>query len=203
MRGGVALAALAAALAAGLPGPAAAQPATTPAALVRAGATELTAALGYGVGVALLDSSGGQRYAMPTVSWGRVLTGPRGPSWFRGRFEWAIEVVPLFVQHAPETAYGAGVSPLVWRWNLEPRGRAAPFGEIGGGGLWTTAPVPVGTTRTNFAVHVTAGVRLFGGGRDALVLGYRFDHLSNGNRLSRNPGVNAHMLVAGWSRMRP
>jgi hypothetical protein len=171
------------------------------AAVIREGASEWTAAVGYGVGVAMLQSTGGQRYALPQLSWGRVLTGPRGPAWFRGRFEWAIELVPLFAQQAPEQAYGAGLSPLVWRWNFAPRGRAAPFAEVGGGGLWTSEPVPAGTTRTNFAVHFSAGVRLFGGGRDALLAAYRFDHISNGNRLTRNPGVNAHMVVLGWSHV--
>ena len=39
--------------------------------------------------------------------------------------------------------------------------------------------------------------------QDALVVAYRFDHISNGNRLARNPGVNAHMVVVGWSRVQP
>jgi hypothetical protein len=185
-------------------GPADAVPAdAVPAELarVREGTSEWGAAIGYGAGVTLLDSKGGQRYALPMLSWGRVLTGPRGPSWFRGRFEWAFEVVPFFAQHAPEAAYGAGISPLVWRWNFQERGVVAPFGEVGGGGLWTTEPVPAGTTRTNFTVHMSAGVRVFGAGRDALVAAYRFDHISNGNRLARNPGVNAHMVVLGWSRV--
>ena len=167
------------------------------------GASEWGAAIGYGAGITLLDSTGGQRYALPMLSWGRVLSGLRGPSWFRGRFEWAVEVVPFFAQQVPETAYGAGVSPLVWRWNFQERGAAAPFGEVGGGGLWTTQPVPAGTTRTNFTVHMSAGVRVFGAGRNALVVAYRFDHISNGNRLARNPGVNAHMVVLGWSRLQP
>jgi hypothetical protein len=42
-------------------------------------------------------------------------------------------------------------------------------------------------------------VRIHGSARHALVLGYRFQHISNGNQLRTNPGVNSHVLLAGWS----
>ena len=32
-----------------------------------------------------------------------------------------------------------------------------------------------------------------------VIVGYRLHHISNGNRVARNPGVNAHMLVIGWT----
>jgi hypothetical protein len=46
-------------------------------------------------------------------------------------------------------------------------------------------------------------VRVLIAGRQSLVLAYRFDHISNGNRLERNPGVNAHALHVGWSLLKP
>ena len=38
-------------------------------------------------------------------------------------------------------------------------------------------------------------------GRHGLIASYRLHHISNGNRLRRNPGVNAHMLTLGWTRL--
>jgi hypothetical protein len=63
--------------------------------------------------------------------------------------------------------------------------------------------VPVGTARANFTAHTGFGIRAFVRAQQALVFGYRFHHISNGNRLDRNPGVNAHVLQVGWSHLRP
>ena len=172
------------------------------AALFEVGASEWMVTGGPAFGVVIFHSAGGHRYALQTISWGRVLTGPLGSGMWRGRFEWAIEGVPVFGQFAPTRTYGVGVTPLLWRWNFEPRGTAAPFAELAGGALFTTDPVPVRTTSANFTAHAGVGVRLFVRPTQALVLGYRFHHISNGNRLERNPGVNAHVLQIGWTRLR-
>ena len=166
---------------------------------VTRGASEwaVTASLARGIG--LLQSSGGERYVMPTLSWGRVLTDLRGPSVLRGRFEWAIELSPAFAEWSSGRARGVGLAPLQWRWNLAPRGRVHPFAEVGGGALWTSAPIPSGTTGSNFMTHAGVGVRVLGAGGHGLVVGYRLHHISNGNRLARNPGVNAHMITLGWT----
>jgi hypothetical protein len=121
----------------------------------------------------------------------------------RGRFAWGVEVLPFFVQYHPVRSYGVGVSPLLWRWSFETRGRFAPFVEMGGGGLWTNADVPGETTRANYTAHLTAAVRVLRGGARGALVGYRFDHISNGNRVQPNPGVNAHVLVIGWTLPAP
>ena len=190
------------ALVAGGAAPAQAQAPASGAVLDR-GVAEWSAVAGIAQGVAVLHSTGGQRYAMPALGWGRVLTDLRGPRWMRGRFEWSVEIAPLFVEWAEGRARGAGVVPLAWRWNLEPRGRVFPFVEVGGGALWTTDAVPDGTTGSNLTTHAGAGVRVLGGGGHGLVLGYRFHHISNGNRVARNPGLNAHMLLVGWTGLSP
>ncbi len=165
------------------------------------GATEWSASAGAARGITFLQSVGGERYLTSQLSWGRVLTDPRGPAWARGRFEWAVEVVPVFAEWSAGKARGIGVTPLGWRWNFEPRGRLAPYAEVGGGALWTSAPIPAATTGSNFTAHAGLGLRVFTAGGHGLVVGYRLHHISNGNRLRRNPGVNAHMLTVGWTRM--
>lgn len=167
------------------------------------GAAEWMVTAGPAFGVEVFHSAEGHNYVLNAVSWGRVLTGPVGPGALRGRFQWSLEVIPVFGQYDPVKTLGIGVTPLAWRWNFEPRGRLAPFAELAGGALWTREPVPTGTTTANFTAHAGFGIRYFVRDAQALVLGYRFHHISNGNRLERNPGVNAHVLQAGWSVMRP
>ena len=169
--------------------------------VVTRGVTEWSITVSAARGVGLLESAGGERYAMPTLSWGRVLTDLRGPAFARGRFEWAVEVSPLVVEWSSGHARGLGVSPLQWRWNLAPHHGVHAFAEVGGGALWTTAPVPAGTTGSNFMTHAGFGFRLLGGRAGGLVAGYRLHHISNGNRLRRNPGVNAHLLMLGYTRV--
>ena len=171
--------------------------------LFEVGTQEWMATAGNAWGVVLFHSAAGHRYAMQTLSWGRVLSKARFPGRLRGRFEWAFEVVPVYGQYQPHRVYGFGFTPLVWRWNFEPRGRYAPYAELAGGALWTSNPVPDNTTTANFTAHLGAGLRVFMRSRQALVIGYRFDHISNGNRLERNPGVNAQGLQVGWSYFRP
>jgi len=180
--------------------PAVAQNPAPPAAMA-VGTTEWSLTAGAARGIALLQSSGGERYAVTHLTWGRVLTDLRGPGWVRGRFEWTVELAPLFAEWSSGRARGVGLSPLGWRWNLAPRGRAMPFAEVGGGALWTSAPIPDGTTGSNFTSYAGVGVRLLTRGASGLIAGYRLHHISNGNRLRRNPGVNAHMVSIGWTAL--
>lgn len=171
--------------------------------LVSRGATEWMATVGNGWSAVLFHSVAGHKYVMQTVSWGRVLTPPVFPGVLRGRFEWAFEAIPVYAQYTPNTTYGFGLTPVVWRWNFEPRGRYAPFTQLAGGALWTTSPVPQNTTTANFTGNIGVGVRMLLRSHQALVLMYRFDHISNGNRLEQNPGINAHAIHFGLSVMRP
>lgn len=170
--------------------------------LLAVGATEWMATVGSAYGVVVFHSAGGHQYVTQTFSWGRVLSGPKFPGFLRGRFEWAVELMPVYGQYRPDHVYGFGVSPLSWRWNFEPRGRYAPFAQLSGGLMRSNGPVPPGTTSANFTAHLGAGVRILMKGPHSLVLAYRFDHISNGNRLDRNPGVNAHALHVGWSLLK-
>jgi hypothetical protein len=181
----------------------AAQPDAAPDMPLSSGATEWSISAGPGFGVVVFHSEKGHRYTLQTVSWGRVLTAPHGPGALRGRFELAFELVPIFGQYDPTSTYGFGITPLFWRWNFEPRGKVAPFAELAGGGLWTRDAVPERTTTSNFTAHAGYGIRYFFRPGRTLNISYRFHHISNGNRLERNPGVNAHVLLVGVSLIQP
>jgi hypothetical protein len=171
--------------------------------LLAVGASEWMVTAGPAFGAVVAHSAPGHSYFRSSVSWGRVLSEPWGPGFLRGRFEWAVEVVPLFAQFSPNDTFGAGLTPVTWRWNFDPRGRVAPFLEVAGGMLWTGEPVPPETTVANFTAHASYGVRYFYRPGHAIVIGYLFHHISNGNRLEKNPGVNAHIINVGLSVMRP
>ena len=166
------------------------------------GATEWMVTAGPAVGVELFHSEGGYNYFLQSLSWGRVLSRPLGPKAVRGRFQWALEFVPLYAQYDPSSTYGFGFSPLMWRWNFEPRGKVTQFAEVSGGALWTRDAVPAETTSANFTAHAAYGVRYFVTPAVSFVASYRFHHISNGNRLERNPGVNAHIAQFGLSLVR-
>jgi hypothetical protein len=161
--------------------------------------TELIASAGLARSVNLFESTADRRYLVQTISWGRTVTRDLTFGPMRGRFAWAVEVTPVFLQTAPARNYGMGVAPVVWRWNFPRRPKWSAFGELSFGGLWTTDPIPEGTKRANFTAHWGGGIRLGTRANRAIVISYRFQHISNGNQLASNPGVNSHVLMLGAS----
>jgi hypothetical protein len=158
---------------------------------------EWMAGVGAAWSIDLLQSAGGRQYVPLSVSWGRDVMRDAGPGLLRGRLMWAVELMPVYWQREPTATLGAGFSPLVWRWRFVPRARAAPFAELAFGGLFTEDPVPEGTEAANFIAHGGFGVRWRPASRLSLVTAYRFQHISNGNQLTTNPGVNAHVVWLG------
>lgn len=157
---------------------------------------------GYGWSIDLLRAQSGRHYLVSTASWGHDVMRDRGPGILRGRLAWAIEAMPVYWQIEPTSTYGVGVLPLVWRWRFLPRSRGQAFAELAFGGLFTRAGVPEGTEAANFLAHGAFGVRWNPEARTSLVTAYRFHHISNGNQLTSNPGVNAHVIWVGISSRR-
>lgn len=159
-----------------------------------------------GVGVAssveLFHSRSGIRYGVQTVSWARELSRNRGPVLVRGRVAWVVEVTPALFESSPTRVYGFGVAPIGLRWNLVPNRRWSAFTELAGGVLASSAAIPDGVARFNFTAHLGAGARVDVLRDHSLVIAYRLQHLSNGNRLPENPGVNSHVAFVGWSLKR-
>ncbi len=165
-------------------------------------ASEWMVSAGAATSVELFHSQDGIRYAVQTLSWARELTTERGPALLRGRLAWTVELMPVLAESSPTHVYGVGVAPIGLRWNLQPRPRWSAFTELGGGFLGSSAPIPTGVARFNFMAHWGAGVRLPVSSTQAVVIGYRFHHISNGDRLPLNPGVNSHIALVGWSLTR-
>jgi len=130
------------------------------------------------------------------VRYGWVLTAPHGPGPLSGRFEYAVDAVPVFVvfQRA-NTAYGAGVNPFALKWIFATRGDAEPYLELNGGTLFTNHEVPSGTIGVNFTSSAALGVHFLG--KLAWTAEARYMHISNAGLTTPNPGVNTVQVRVG------
>jgi hypothetical protein len=129
--------------------------------------------------------------------YGWVLTEPHGPGILRGRFEYAVDAVPVFVAFQPtNTAYGAAINPFGLIWNLDSHGRVIPYIDLGGGALFTNTQVPPGTSRVNFTTSGAVGLH-FLTGKATWSADVRFLHISNADLATLNPGINTLQLRVG------
>ena len=62
--------------------------------------------------------------------------------------------------------------------------------------------MPVRTTTFNFMDQAGFGIRLEESHGRAWLVGYRFQHISNGGRVKPNPGANFNFLYLGISFLR-
>jgi hypothetical protein len=96
-----------------------------------------------------------------------------------------------------ETVHAVAATLLArYRRNVD-SSRVQVYGEAGTGPIWAEKAIPASTSRFNFSTQFGAGVVLLPRARFPLLLGYRFDHLSNGGYSPRNPGFNISTIVLG------
>ena len=134
------------------------------------------------------------------LRYGWVLTGPHLPGFLRGRFEYAVDAVPLFLIFQPaNTAYGVGFDPLGLKWNFERRGRLSPYLELTGGVVYTNHDVPTGTNTVNFMDQAALGTHLLGE-KYNWSLELRYMHISNAGLGNLNPGINTVQVRLGIGR---
>jgi lipid A 3-O-deacylase len=134
------------------------------------------------------------------VRYGWILTGPVGPGFLRGQFEYAVDVVPVFVVDQKfDTAYGFGLNPFALKWNFTRPRKVVPYFELGGGTLFTNYYVPPGTSRVNFTSSGALGLH-FLGSKYNVSAELRFMHISNASPANLNPGINTLQLRVGFGR---
>ncbi len=136
------------------------------------------------------------------LRYGWILTGYHGPGLLKGSFEYAVDAVPLYlIFQRANTAYGFGVNPLGLKWDFAPRGRFAPYFELGGGTLFTTHKVPPGTSGVNFTSGAALGFHHLGD-KVRWSLDVRYQHISNAGLTSPNPGINTVQVRIGFGGFR-
>jgi lipid A 3-O-deacylase len=134
------------------------------------------------------------------LRYGWILTDPHLPSFLRGRFEYALDAVPIFLAFQPtNTAYGIGFDPLGLKWNFQPHGRLSPYLELTGGVLFSNHDIPPGTNTVNFMDQAALGLHILGAKRNVSVE-LRYMHISNAGLATPNPGVNTVQVRLGVGR---
>lgn len=132
--------------------------------------------------------------------YGWILTDPAGPGILRGQFEYAVDVVPVFlVTQKNDTAYGFGLNPFALKWNFRKPRTVVPYFELGGGTLFTNIEVPPGTSKVNFTSSGAIGLH-FLRSKYNWSAELRFMHISNASLANLNPGINTLQLRIGFGR---
>jgi Lipid A 3-O-deacylase (PagL) len=162
------------------------------------GTVEISVLGGATIPTSLFRSNADHQLAMASFVIGRVMAGSRG----KGSLELLVDVTPFFQVRQPDLVRGWSTAPLFIRWNFPALGPARIYGEVSGSLLFTTAPVPVRTTTFNFMDQAGFGIRLEESRGRAWLVGYRFQHISNGGRVKPNPGANFNFLYLGISFLR-
>lgn len=146
------------------------------------------------------NSQASDKVANVGLRFGWVLTDPHGPGFLRGRFEYAVEVVPVFVVvQKTNTAYGAGVNPFALKWELVEHHNLVPYFELGGGTLFTNKDVPELTSSVNFTTTGALGLH-FLRSKYNFSAEVRFMHISNAGLATPNPGINTVQFRIGFGR---
>ena len=132
---------------------------------------------------------------------GRVLTGTIGTGRFRGTFEWAADLMPLYevrqddnyINGTQRWVYGGSFSPVILKWNWVGGKAVTPYFDAEGGVLFTHREVPAGdTSAVNFTPGGAFGIYIRQGPKHAFDLAVHVIHISNAS-LAHNPGINATM----------
>jgi lipid A 3-O-deacylase len=135
--------------------------------------------------------------------YGWVLTDAHGPGLLRGRFEYAVDALPVLVAFQPGgKAYGIGFNPWIMKWNFVTRGRISPYIELGGGLVITTRQVPLGAGTFNFTPSGAIGVNLLRG-KYHWSIDFRYFHVSNAQITPFNPGTDTFGFRLGFGEFVP
>lgn len=99
-----------------------------------------------------------------------------------------------------ETAYGGGLTPLGLQLDFANGSKVHPFVHVNGGGLIFNQSVPLPDAgRFAFVGEAGTGLRIFTSERKAVTLGFKFHHISNGDRSGSNRGLNQFVFYGGFS----
>ncbi len=99
--------------------------------------------------------------------------------------------------------YGSGLSPVGFQSDFFPSKRVQPFLSGDGGFIYFMDRVlsPQGS-QFMYTVDFGTGVNIFRKARQAVSIGYRYQHLSNANISLHNPGMDANTFYVSVSRFR-
>jgi lipid A 3-O-deacylase len=143
---------------------------------------------------------------------GKVVTDEIGTGWFRGTFELAADVIPLYEVHQPlnyisgpaDWIYAFAANPVIFKWNWTAGRRVVPYFSAEGGLLLSTRDVPMpGTSSVNFMPGGAFGFHILRANGHAWTASVHITHISNASLGDKNPGINATLQFrVGYSWFR-
>ena len=163
----------------------------------------------------LIGKTPNARFGNVGLRYGRVLAASKTVA-----FEWTIDAIPIAIFSGDrfiatptpggftitqdrKSVYGAGAAPIGLKFNFRRNRRVQPFGHATGGFLYFSEQVPIaGSSQFNFTFDFSGGVQIVNSNRRSFTLGYKYQHISNGNTGNFNPGVDVQMFFAGFSVFR-
>jgi hypothetical protein len=156
--------------------------------------------------VDLIGTVEDRKLALFALRYGRVLA-----DWESLSLQYTLDIFPAAVVFEPDrvrrgksTIYGAGLSPLGFKLNFGQQSWIKPFIAASVGFLYFEEDIPVPrSSRFNFTPELGLGVQFFLAPKNALTLGYKFHHMSNANTSRNNPGMDSHVIYAGFSFFTP
>ena len=99
----------------------------------------------------------------------------------------------------PDKTHAWGFSPFAMELAVPLGSRLGVYGAAAGGLLFFPRPYPVPEAkRSNFSIEYGGGLLLRVGRGTWLQAGYKYHHLSNAYRSLVNPGLDAHVIYAGF-----
>lgn len=107
---------------------------------------------------------------------------------------------PPTLRRVRPTRTAFGIAPLGLQVNFRPRKKYQPFIGASGGLLYfnKTTPNFVGT-RFNFTADVGGGLEIKLKKKRAVIIGYKYYHVSNGDRGIENPGFDHNIFYVGYT----
>jgi opacity protein-like surface antigen len=118
-------------------------------------------------------------------------------SFLYGALEVGLE--PLYQHYTtPKQAFWAGLAAVL-RYHFLGLGRVVPYAELGGGAGGTDLEVREINSTLAFLVFGGLGASIFVSDKTAFYVGYRYQHVSNGNTSQPNRGFESNVGVAGIS----
>ncbi len=106
---------------------------------------------------------------------------------------------PVDLPGTKQKIYGAGVSPIGLQINFRRGSVFQPYVNGTAGVLYFTDNVPVAdSSNFNFTFGFGAGLEIWHLENQSIVLGYKYQHISNGYTAPQNPGVDSNLFYVGY-----
>jgi hypothetical protein len=143
------------------------------------------------------DSSSERRMGIFDLEIGRIMTGRHGPGPLAGQFEYLVQFQPTVVR-GPDHFGGFGVTPILLRWTFAGGKQIRPTVEAGTGLMYIKWPDPQpNQLALNFYEQIGFGARIGRPTKTGLVVGFRYQHISNGGRAHPATGTDAYIVYGG------